>query len=132
MIVDPPSDRGVGFYFIFIFIFLATLRMSRSWAAKQDGRWKKNSWWVSCSRRPDGMGRRDGRELVGAIEKTTAEAGGYQHCIKRNIFFGLWQGDRDSLEEKLTEEEGIFPLAVGEKLERVFGLQGKGCVDGWL
>ena len=38
----------------------------------------------------DGMTRRESRELVGAIERTTAEAeGGYRHCIKRKIFFGL-------------------------------------------
>ena len=44
---------------------------------------------MSCYGHTDGMGGREGRELVGAIEKTTVEAGGgYQHCIKIKIFFG--------------------------------------------
>ena len=30
------------------------------------------------------------------------------------------------------EKEEIFPLAVGEKPERVFGLQGRWRVCGWL
>ena len=78
----------MGYFLLFLLFFLATLRKSRSWATKGACRWRKNSWWVSCSGLTDGMGGREGRELVGAIERTTAEAGGgYQHCIKRKIFF---------------------------------------------
>ena len=36
------------------------------------------------------------------------------------------------MEEKLAGGEEIFPLAVGEKPKRVFGLQGRGRVGGWL
>ena len=48
---------------------------------------------MSCSGQSDRMGRRKGKELVGAIERTTTEAvGGYQHCIKRKIFFWVVKG----------------------------------------
>ena len=59
---------------------------------------------MSCYGHIDGMGGREGRELVGAIERTTVEAGGgYQHCIKIKIFFGaVIGGGRYRLEGKLA------------------------------